>query len=146
MADMELLGSIHRIEQDIRESSGRLKDWNEQLGQAVSELPESSDLVDAMSAAKTARENLKQAIQDDKDCAVLEASKEAEATKLGDLREILSHHLVLYRETSHATYLEQDDSSKVRPILVTAKLGKPEYQQEVLPLDAKSAAAGEGRS
>jgi hypothetical protein len=143
MADMELIESIRRVEQDIRESRAKVVDLRDDLAQAVSDLPESGVLVEAVSEVKIAREKLKQAIADDKDCVALRDAKEAEASKLKDLREILSYHLVRYRETSQTTYIEEELSSKVRPIRLKAWLDKPEYHQEALPLDGKSLAAGE---
>lgn len=145
-ADMELIESIRRVELEIAESSGKIKRLKADRADAVEQLQEHADVQELADKLKEARATLKAAITDDPTVGPITAELEEEQAKLKDLRDILSLHLVRYRETSEKQYIEETDSSKVRPILVTAKLGKPEYHQEAMAfIDGKSRAAGEDK-
>jgi polyribonucleotide nucleotidyltransferase len=135
--DAEMIESIRRVEQDIRESAAKTKRLKADALDAAQQLQEYQDVQELAAKLKEARATLKAAIMDDRIAAELEA----ETATLKDLREILSHHLVRYREASENSYIEDEESNKVRPILVTAKLGKPEYHQEEMFVEAADAHA-----
>lgn len=130
MADMDLIESIRRVEQDIRETLAIQKSTNAEFLDAMSQLPEYGEMQKAADVLRSRKVELSVAVRNDQDCHRLRAELDERASKLADLREILSLHLIRYRENQE--FLEELDSKKVRPILVTAKLGKPEYQQETM--------------
>lgn len=135
MLDMDLIESIRATESDIKAARDDLKVAREAKADLVAELPESRELANLIEEVSSTRKKIAAAAKGDHDIERLDEQIAELTLKLTDLQEILSHHLVEYRETSKTTFIEQGDSSKVRPIILSAKLGKPEYHQEAIPFD-----------
>lgn len=136
MPNMQLIESIRRVETDIHDTKDRIKVLAETRKANIAELPEYTQLAELLAQVVKARQELKSAVKGDTDISKMGSELEKERFKLTDLKEMLSHHLVLYREQSKNAYIEQEESTKVRPIILSAKLGKPEYHQEALPIGA----------
>lgn len=169
MADMELIESIRRTEQDIRQVRSQVKDLAEELESVIMQASGYQRVAKLTEELGAARKDLQFELSEDTDYkATSEAIGELKF-KMADLQSILSQHLLEYREATNASFVEEEDSKKVRHIEVKAKLGKPEYHQEEMGftgdveisdptgkvihrsakaqsrLDGKSLAAGEGK-
>ena len=132
MANMELIESIHRIDQDIADTRARIKVLADTRRANVEELDEFKELELLMEEVRNARGRLNAAMKDDSTISDIDAELVEERFKFNDLKEMLSHHLVLYNKEAEATFVDITGSEKVRPIVLSAKLGKPEYHQEEL--------------
>jgi hypothetical protein len=82
MANSELIESIRRVEQDIRESKARIKQLGEAKGDEIKQLSEHSRLLEAVSELKIAQELLKRAMRDEKDIINIDADMTEERAKL----------------------------------------------------------------
>lgn len=146
MPNMSLINSIHRIGQDIHESRQKIRTVKAEYKEAILELDEYTELQDLLKLVADKRKLLKAAIKDDANCSHIASELEELNFKLKDQRDILSFHLVAYKEETSDGFVKFDeDDGKVRPIRLKATLDKPEYHQEMLPLDGKSLAAGEAK-
>src|SRR3954451_10930732 len=96
--NMEQLERIHRIETEIDQSVKAAKTLLEQKAELIEDLDEYKALEDALAAVKEARVRLRLAIGDNRELAKVEVDTAEERFKLRDLREILSHHLVVYTQ------------------------------------------------
>lgn len=128
--DMELMKSIRRVELDIDESKERIATLKEARQVSLDNMQEYADVTELEGKLKEARETLKWALTDDKDIAPIDADLEEERFKLKDLRDILSVHLLKYRDDTGQNFVEEEGSKKIRPLIITAKKGKLEFHQE----------------
>jgi hypothetical protein len=143
-ADMELIESIRRVEQDIRQARDEQKELNTEFVEAIKELPEYEDVQTAARILQERRTDLAAAIKRDEECEMLRSQLDEGNAKMKDLREILSHNLVRYHESAQSTSLPEAESKKVRQIILTAKLGQPEFVQEELFTGDVEVSNGEG--
>lgn len=137
-ADRDLMMSIRRVEQDIRESRDHIKDLTADRKEQVLQMSAHLRVEEIKKDLRDAQEYLKGEIKVDNNVSALDAKIAEERSKLTDLHEILSIHLVKYRDDTDEKEVKFDeDDGKVRPILVTAKLGKPEFHQEEMFAEGK---------
>jgi hypothetical protein len=134
MAEMNLINDIHRVEQEIEECTAKIKTIKDDRKSQIEELPECKDLQGLTNDLKVARELLKGAIEADKDISTTSSELSEYKFKLNDLKEILSHNLVIYfRDTGREVV--EDFESTTRQIVIKAKLGAKALDQESLPFE-----------
>jgi hypothetical protein len=131
--DLQLLQAIHRIESELDQINREVKQLEGDRSALIAELPESEALADALQALYEARTRLRIAIRDNHEVNRLEVDLAEVRFKRRDLKEILSHHLVVYTQDTGRDVVK-DHESRNRQIELKAKLGKPTLDQARLPL------------
>jgi hypothetical protein len=96
--DLQQLNEIHRLEGEVDQSRAGVKQLEQKRVDLVEALPEYVALEEAKRAVEEAKARLKIAVRDNRDLAKLEVDIAEARFDLRDLREILSHTLVLYTE------------------------------------------------
>ena len=131
--DMQQLQAIHHRETEIDESVKSIKALQDQRSDLIEDLDEYKALEEALATAREARVRLKIAIRDNRELARVEVEAAEERFRLRDLREILSHHLVVYTQDTGRDVVK-DREAHNRQIELRAKLGKWALDQVRLPL------------
>lgn len=132
MPDMDLIENIRRVEADIRQGKAQLKELGEELEEIATNAAGYRRVAELTEELGTARKMLQAELAEDTDYQRTSDAAGEIKFKLKDSQDILSAHLLEYREHTQTDYVEEEDSKKVRNIVVTAKLSKPEYHQEAL--------------
>jgi hypothetical protein len=98
----------------------------------IEALPEYQALEEARAAVEAAKAKLKIAVRDNRDLAKLDVVIAEARFDLRDLREILSHTLVLYTQQTGKVVIKEHD--RTRQIELRARISKRLLGQERLPL------------
>ena len=131
--DMQALQAIHRVENEIDDSTKAIKALSEQYTGLIEDLDEYQELEAALTAVKECRVKLKLAIRDNRELNKVEVDISEAKFKRRDLSEILSHHLVVYTQDTGKDVI-RDREGRTRQIELKAKEGKPTLDQPRLPL------------
>jgi hypothetical protein len=130
--DLQQLNEIHRIEGEVDQARSGVKKLVQDRIDLIEGLPEYQVLQDAREAVEAAKAKLKIAVRDNRDLARLDVDIAEARFDLRDLREILSHTLVLYTQQTGKAVLKEHD--RVRQIELRARISKRLLGQERLPI------------
>ena len=130
--DLQTQNDIHRIEGEIDQARGGVKQLVQARVDLIEGLPEYQALEEARTALEAAKARLKIAVRDNRDVAKLDVDIAEARFDLRDLREILSNTLVLYTQQTNKTVLKEHD--RVRQIELRARISKRLLGQERLPI------------
>jgi hypothetical protein len=131
--DLEQTNRIIAIDVELETSTREIKRLSDIRKGLIEDLPEYQALEAAVMAVRECRERLRLAIRDNRELAKVEVDTAEERFKLRDLREILSHHLVVYTQDTGRDVVK-DHEAHTRQIELKAKLGKRALDQARLPL------------
>jgi hypothetical protein len=130
--DLQQLNEIHRLEGEVDQSRAGVKQLEQKRVDLVEALPEYVALEEAKRAVEEAKAGLKIAVRDNRDLAKLEVDIAEARFDLRDLREILSHTLVLYTQQTGKVVIKEHD--RTRQIELRARISKRLLGQERLPI------------
>lgn len=122
----ELKQSIIRIDQDLADSSTRVKEARADLKDYVVGMDEHKEVQRLIGELKAAKIILKNQLMADADYNAKKSELEELKFKHRDLKDILSNHLVQFRLTNEEDRIVSDNVQK--PIILNGKLGKPEAE------------------
>ncbi len=125
--DEKTIDAIHRLMTEITETKQKAKTVKENLKDVLEQNDEYRALEDDLKELTTKRAAAKKILQADKDYQMVSSELEELKFKLKDLQEILSHHLVTYYDENKKLQLK-DAEGEVRPVILSAKIGKPEAE------------------
>lgn len=125
--DESTIEAIHRLMTEISETKQKAKTVKDNLKDVLDQNDEYRALEDDLKELTTKRAQAKKVLQADKDYQLVASELEELKFKLKDLQEILSHHLVTYYDESKKLQLK-DAEGEVRPVILSAKIGKPEAE------------------
>ena len=125
--DEKTIDAIHRLMTEISETKQKAKTVKDNLKDVLEQNDEYRALEDDLKELTTKRAAAKKVLQADKDYQLVSSELEELKFKLKDLQEILSHHLVTYYDESKKLQLKDADG-EVRPVILSAKIGKPEAE------------------
>lgn len=125
--DETTIEAIHRLMTEISETKQKAKTVKDNLKDVLEQNDEYKALEDDLKELTTKRAAAKKILQADKDYQLVASELEELKFKLKDLQEILSHHLVTYYNETSKTQLK-DAEGEVRPVILSAKVGKPEAE------------------
>lgn len=125
--DETTIDAIHRLMTEITETKQKAKTVKDNLKDVLEQNDEYKALEDDLKELTTKRAAAKKVLQADKDYQLVSSELEELKFKLKDLQEILSHHLVTYYDESKKLQLK-DSEGEVRPVILSAKIGKPEAE------------------
>ena len=125
--DETTLDAIYRLLTEISETKTKAKTVKENLKDFLEQNDEYRALEDDLKELTTKRAEAKKILQADKDYQLVSSEAEELKFKLKDLHEILSHHLVTYYNETSKTQIK-DEEGEVRPLILSAKIGKPEAE------------------
>jgi hypothetical protein len=108
---------------DVQDTKGKLKTLRELQHELLEQLPEYQELEKAKLATKGAEDKLRIALSDNGDYNDRQERINDEKHKLTDQEDILSMHLIAYRDATSDNAIEVADLTE-RPIVLKAKLGK----------------------
>jgi NADPH:quinone reductase-like Zn-dependent oxidoreductase len=100
--DLQLLQAIHRIESELDQVSREVKQLEGGRVALIANLPESRALAEALRALYEAR--LRIAVRENREGNKLEVDLAEVRFKRRDLKDIHSHHLVVYTQDTGATW------------------------------------------
>ncbi len=130
------IGLPHQIVEmaiEIKESRRRLKVLREQRQEHLEGVQEWNDLQESKTALKGQEDKLKIALSSDDDYNQLSENIQEWSHKLTDQEDILSQHLIVYRDEEDEDAVEFGDTE--RPIVLKARLGKERPIQTELDFD-----------
>jgi hypothetical protein len=130
--DYQQLQDIHRLEGEVDQAKAGVKQLVQSRVDLIEGLPEYVALEEAKRAAEEAKAKLKIAVRDNRDLAKLDVEIAEARFDLRDLREILSHTLVLYTQQTGKVVIKEHD--RTRQIELRARISKRLLGQERLPL------------
>lgn len=125
--DETTIDAIHRLMTEITETKQKAKTVKDNLKDVLEQNEEYKAMEDDLKELTTKRAAAKKVLQADKDYQLVSSELEELKFKLKDLQEILSHHLVTYYDESKKLQLK-DSEGEVRPVILSAKIGKPEAE------------------
>lgn len=125
--DETTIDAIHRLMTEISETKQKAKTVKDNLKDVLEQNDEYKALEDDLKELTTKRAAAKKVLQADKDYQLVSSELEELKFKLKDLQEILSHHLVTYYDENKKLQLK-DAEGEVRPVILSAKIGKPEAE------------------
>lgn len=125
--DEKTIDAIHRLMTEITETKQKAKTVKENLKDVLEQNDEYRAMEDDLKELTTKRAAAKKVLQADKDYQLVSSELEELKFKLKDLQEILSHHLVTYYDENKKLQLK-DAEGEVRPVILSAKIGKPEAE------------------
>jgi hypothetical protein len=129
--DLQQLNEIHRLEGEVDQARGGIKQLVRDRVDLIEALPEHQALEEARAAVEAAKAKLKIAVRDKRDLAKLDVDIAEARFDLRDLREILSHTLVLYTQQTGKVVIKEHD--RTRQIELRARISKRLLGQERLP-------------
>lgn len=134
--NMHLMHTINDVDKEIRTEKARLKEWREDYKADIQSTDEYRALEAAKNDVKLAKAKLEHRVSTDSDLARDRAEIDAQAEKVRDLREILSHHLVEYFKETGKTAIRLDvlDQDQQQQVIVNAKLGRVEAKLDNMEL------------
>jgi hypothetical protein len=130
--DLQQLNEIHRLEGEVDQARGGIKRLVRDRVDLIEALPEYQALEEARAAVEAAKAKLKIAVRDNRDLAKIDVEIAEARFDLRDLREILSHTLVLYTQQTGNVVIKEHD--RTRQIELRARISKRLLGQERLPL------------
>jgi predicted nucleotidyltransferase len=123
--DEKTIDAIHRLLQEMTETRGKLKAMNMDLKDVMEQNDDYRKIQDELKELTGKRAQAKKLLEADKDYQTIASEVEELKFKMKDLSEILSHHLVTYYDETRQTEIKDNDG-EVRPVIISAKIGKPE--------------------
>jgi hypothetical protein len=133
--DLQQLQEIHRLETEVDQSRTGVKQLVQERVDMIEALPEYQALQEAKAAVEAAKARLQIAVRDNRDLAKLDVEIAEARFDLRDLREILSHTLVLYTQQTGKVVIKEHD--RTRQIELRARISKRLLGQERLPIGIK---------
>ena len=130
--DLQQLQEIHRIESEVDQGQAGVKQLVQSRLDLIEGLPEYKALEEAKAAVEEAKARLKIAVRDNRGLAKLDVEIAEARFDLRDLREILSHTLVMYTQQTGKTVLKEHH--RIRQIELRARISKRLLGQERLPI------------
>jgi hypothetical protein len=133
MIDQRLqLGPFSHQQREVDQTRADVKQLEQKRVDLVGALPEHQALEEARAAVEAAKARLKIAVRDNRDLAKLDVEIAEARFDLRDLREVLSHTLVLYTQQTGKIVIKEHD--RTRQIELRARISKRLLGQERLPL------------
>ena len=125
MEDETTVDAIHRLLSELAETKNQIKTTRDQIEGILEHNDEYKQLQEEVKTLITKRTEMKKMLDADKDYKHFNEELDELRFKLKDLQEILSHHLVTYYNETRSTQIKDQDG-EVRPVLLSAKIGRPE--------------------
>jgi hypothetical protein len=130
--DYQQLQDIHRLETEVDQARAGVKQRVQNRIDLIEALPEYQALEEARAAVEAAKAKLKIAVRDNREVAKLDVEVAEARFDLRDLREVLSHTLVLYTQQTGKVVIKEHD--RTRQIELRARISKRLLGQERLPI------------
>jgi hypothetical protein len=130
--DLQQLNEIHRLEGEVDQSRADVKQLTQSRTDLIEALPEYQALKEAQAAVEAAKAKVKIAVRDNRDLAKLDVDIAEARFDLRDLREILSHTLVLFTQQTGKVVIKEHD--RTRQVELRARISKRLLGQERLPI------------
>ena len=124
LTDETTLGAIQRLFTELGENNAKIRSMRDNIKDVLLQNEEYQQLQEELKQLTTKRQQAKKLLDSDRDFQTLNSELEELKFNHKDLLEIMSHHLVVYRdETKHTTV--KDPEGEARQIILSAKIGKP---------------------
>ncbi|TAK89735.1 hypothetical protein EPO04_01355 [Patescibacteria group bacterium] len=119
------LDAIQRLMLEMEETRSKAKVMRDNLKDVLLQNQEYQELQEEIKELTVKRQQAKKLLEADRDYQTINSELEELKFKLKDLQEIMSHHLVTHYNQTQETQIKDTDG-EVRPIILSAKVGKPE--------------------
>lgn len=136
MEDETTINAIYRLLDEMRETRERIKDMKENIKDVLLQNAEYQAIQEDLKALTAKRQEAKKLLEADRDYQALLSELEELKFKQKDLTEIMSHHLVVHRDST-GDNIVKDPEGEARQIIVNAKLGKPELITNQMSIHGK---------
>jgi len=130
--DLQQLQEIYRIESEVDQGQAGVKQLVQSRLDLIEGLPEYKALEEAKAAVEEAKARLKIAVRDTARWPSWTLRSLRPGFDLRDLREILSHTLVMYTQQTGKAMLKEHD--RIRQIELRARISKRLLGQERVPI------------
>lgn len=119
----QLTKTIADTQRDILEYRARVKDTGKQIDNYVTSLPEYSLVEEAQEALSIAKKKLNARLAGDGQYQDMMDSKDKNSKEINDLRDVMSVHLVRYKDLTGADQVELGGHIAAQ-IVIVGRLGK----------------------
>lgn len=123
--DEKTVDAIYRIMEEMDELRAQVKTMRDNLKDVILQNAEYQELQEEIKELTAKRQQAKKLLEADRDFQTINSELEELKFKQKDLQEIMSHHLVTYYNETRETQIKDKDG-EVRPVILSAKIGKPE--------------------
>lgn len=123
--DESTLQAIHRLLLEIVENGQKIRNVKTDLKDIAEQNDEWRALREDIKELKTKQVEAKKLLEADKDYQIINSELGELKFKHKDLLEIMSHHLMEYRDSTGEDHIK-DPEGEARQIITEAKIGKPD--------------------
>lgn len=127
--DETTLAAIHRLYLEIDENEQKMRALKQNIKDVLLQNEEYQEIEEKLKEAAALRERRKTILKTDRDYVALGTELEELKFKHKDLMEIMSHHLMVYRDETHENVIKDPDGDW-RQVLVSARVGKPTVETQ----------------